>query len=380
MSIQIQTRFKISLILMAISAALTGCVDTSDSQVVNETTLPIDARIDLPCADAGLVNSDCILTDPNNPYARVNVNNETKWQLDQDAPSAKSRFYLWATALAKTPIGENQYYTAVALHALYSEGGSPNAQSQAKKAYRTFLDQFYNEQSYYWTASLDYIPDTDFNYGEYGSGSSLEGNYREDTDYQPVFQVIHGNSWGAPTAALSLHNFETGFSQKYETLVFKIKNLPTENVYVKFSMGANTGTEQALSLADYGTALEDKTDWTQVKIPLTLYPELDQYTEFGIFGGYGNGGTLLITDLGFEGDTTGNGLYKDKNNDGLAALYQTNPDRVQVAYFLRNPVGFNLISPSNGLAQLFASTEAATAELNAWGYQFNSDSSTLSQK
>jgi len=39
--------------------------------------------------------------------------------------------------------GENQYYTALSLHEVYGESGSPTTRDQAIKAYRSVLDNFF---------------------------------------------------------------------------------------------------------------------------------------------------------------------------------------------------------------------------------------------
>ena len=63
---------------------------------------------------------------------------ETEW------PLFGSCFYLWATALARRGSGENQYYTALALHELYTAAGDPIIREQAKRAYRNVLDNFFS--------------------------------------------------------------------------------------------------------------------------------------------------------------------------------------------------------------------------------------------
>ncbi|MDT8420776.1 MAG: hypothetical protein RQ754_10115 [Desulfuromonadales bacterium] len=125
-----------------------GC-GSDDGQVTNSIDLPTDSLLTLYCEDVGIYPNNCVLEDPNNPYRMVAVNDQTKWTLSDDAPSAKSRFYLWATALAHISTGENQYYVATALHELYSVGTSINAKAQAKKAYRSVLDNFYDSNTYW---------------------------------------------------------------------------------------------------------------------------------------------------------------------------------------------------------------------------------------
>lgn len=144
-------RFLLIILSLTILTAL-GC-GSDDGQVTNAIDLPTDTLLTLYCEDVGIYPNTCALEDPNNPYRMVSITEESKWVLSDDAPSAKARFYLWATALTQTPTGENQYYVATSLHELYTEGTSVNAKSQAKRAYRSVLDNFYDSFTYweaYW--------------------------------------------------------------------------------------------------------------------------------------------------------------------------------------------------------------------------------------
>ena len=140
-----------------------GC-GSGDGGGKNITTqeLPTGFSLGLECDGVGVYPEDCVLDDRRNPYATINIvefdpNDEdadNKFDLFEQIPPgpeyAKARFYFWATALARRASGENQFYTAVALHELWSAGvddgfGSPNAQEQAKKAYRACLDYFFDD-------------------------------------------------------------------------------------------------------------------------------------------------------------------------------------------------------------------------------------------
>ena len=110
-----------------------GSVDPATQTVTGEIVLPTDTLLNLYCANVGLVPTTCVLEDPENPYRETatlefDVNNPdpdqlTKFDLFIQLPAgptgAKARFYLWATALARFPSGENQWYTALALHELW---------------------------------------------------------------------------------------------------------------------------------------------------------------------------------------------------------------------------------------------------------------------
>lgn len=132
-----------------------GCGDVKEGTVQNSVELPTDSSLTLYSASEGIHPDTSILQDPANPYAKVSVNESNKWILDNTSPSPKSKFYLWATALANIPTGENQFKTAEALHALYGQGGSVNAREQAIKAYRSVLDNFFNSATYF---NATYLP------------------------------------------------------------------------------------------------------------------------------------------------------------------------------------------------------------------------------
>lgn len=147
-----------ALVLGAGATIVAGCAGEpgpNDGEVINAIVLPTDTLLNLACADVGIFTEKCVLEDPENPFSRVaiiefDVNNPdatNKFQLFNSIPSgptgAKARFYFWATALARRPSGENQFYTALALHELWDLNSDPIVQDQALKAYRSVLDNFF---------------------------------------------------------------------------------------------------------------------------------------------------------------------------------------------------------------------------------------------
>ena len=144
-----------------VSAGCSGEPDESDGRLINSIVLPTDVVLDLYCEDVGVHPETCVLDDPENPFATTtiiefDVNNpggDNKFDLFNSLPpgpsGAKARFYFWATALAQRPSGENQYYTALALHELYDANSNAIStdelvQQQALKAYRSVLDNFFS--------------------------------------------------------------------------------------------------------------------------------------------------------------------------------------------------------------------------------------------
>ena len=135
------------------------CSDT-DGTVVTNIILPSDVVLNLNCENVGVHPETCVLDDPENPFATTtiiefdpgNPDATNKFDLFNSIPAgpggAKARFYFWATALARRPSGENQFYTAQALHELFDANSNNLEQdelvrAQALKAYRSVLDNFF---------------------------------------------------------------------------------------------------------------------------------------------------------------------------------------------------------------------------------------------
>lgn len=151
-------------VVMAVGiGSLAGCGGAPDKEiggnVVDATgsiELPTDTLLNLACEDVGIWEEQCVLDDDANPFRGITIEefnlNEpdeefNKFELEDGIPAgpsgAKARFYFWATALARRPLGENQYFTALALHELYTVSRDPLIREQAKKAYRSLWDNFF---------------------------------------------------------------------------------------------------------------------------------------------------------------------------------------------------------------------------------------------
>lgn len=205
-------------------AILSGCEerDSGDGIVINEIILPTDVVLNLFCENVGVNDEQCVLDDPENPYALVatlefDVNNPdpnqpTKFDLLADIPpgpsGAKARFYLWATALARRASGENQWYTARALYELFDANSNPISKDeivreQALRAYRSVLDNFFGSVTFFGTvpASLNeqvardifYPDETGFRRLPPDNVSAVEvfamWGYRYDEDNDLVFII-----------------------------------------------------------------------------------------------------------------------------------------------------------------------------------------------
>lgn len=136
------------IIIALLVLAVLGC-DVKNGDKVSGLDLPTDYELNLFGENEGLYPDTNVLDNPQNPYRQVSITMDNFWNLYDESPSAKARFYLCATMLARIPTGEYQYFTAVSLHELYTEGGSLNAREQAKKAYRSVLDHFYGSVTWW---------------------------------------------------------------------------------------------------------------------------------------------------------------------------------------------------------------------------------------
>jgi hypothetical protein len=138
----------------------------TDGEVINGIVLPSDVVLNLACENVGVYPENCVLGDPENPFITTTIvefdpNNprqDDKFDLNDSLPpgpaGAKARFYLWATALARRPSGENQYYTARALHELFDANSNvlstdELAREQALKAYKSVLDNFWGSVTFF---------------------------------------------------------------------------------------------------------------------------------------------------------------------------------------------------------------------------------------
>ena len=138
-----------------------------DGIAISAIVLPTDVVLNLACANVGIYPETCVLGDPENPFITTTIiefdenappGTDDKFDLVNSFPpgpsGAKARYYFWATALARRPSGENQWYTAKALHELYDANSNvlstdELAREQALKAYRNVLDSFWGSVTFF---------------------------------------------------------------------------------------------------------------------------------------------------------------------------------------------------------------------------------------
>ncbi len=158
--VKTKTLYALAASLMAVTMSGCGGSAADNGQIITQVQLPTDAFSYLYCPEVGVGEEGCVLEDPANVYSRSAVTDVTKWLLLDDIDgmaSKKPMFYLWATALARLPSGENQFYTAQTLHTIFSLEQSELARDQAKKAYRSLLDNFYGSVTFDSTGQIQYF-------------------------------------------------------------------------------------------------------------------------------------------------------------------------------------------------------------------------------
>ncbi len=124
--------------------------------------------------------------------------------------------------------------------------------------------------------------------GEWSSGSTLT-ELTDDPDFARVMMVEPGTSWGAPSSCISFSEIGN-FQPAYDAIVFKIKSDDLTAINVKIPE-----VELTYAFAD-GTALGN--GWFEIRAPMSEFVgTVAGSTQFGVLGGYGNGGTFYITDV-----------------------------------------------------------------------------------
>ena len=128
----------------------------------------------------------------------------------------------------------------------------------------------------------------DISIEEWSSGSTLT-ELTDDPDYGRVMQVDPGNLWGAPSSCIAFAN-SGEFESNFDAIVFKIKSTDLTAILVKVPE-----VELTYPFAG-GTDLGN--GWVEITAPLSDFVGTEPgNTQFGIHGGYGNGGTFFITDV-----------------------------------------------------------------------------------
>jgi len=132
---------KFSLIGLVLAA--TACGDNGQYEFGFNTT---GIEFELFDPTEGVHPSKVTLNNPRNPFRESGVSDDTKFAILGDGGNAGA-FYAWAWLLAKIPIGENQFFTAVKLRDLYesnevAEEDRDTVRRMAIDGFQALLDCF----------------------------------------------------------------------------------------------------------------------------------------------------------------------------------------------------------------------------------------------
>ena len=177
------------IVVPALGLLLAGC-NPADGTA---TGVASNDGFSLYCPNVGIAADQCVLSDPENPYANETVDDNTKKTLANAASNARGRFYVWATAQAKSQSGENQYYTALSLQELYDANANASAQAQAKLAYKSVLDNYFDASAGESTpgapiSNVD-LSETAF---DMGTGGGVNAAYAGDSSFANAIQATPG--------------------------------------------------------------------------------------------------------------------------------------------------------------------------------------------
>ncbi len=145
----------------------------------------------------------------------------------------------------------------------------------------------------------------------FGSGAVFDAAYALDVDYNPAFAVTSGEGYGAGVHVgfVAFLGYPAGFAAAYETLNFKVKDLPTGTIEVKLFGGAGDNSI-VYDVTSYAGSVPLANGWYQVSIPVSDFAAtIDSNDGFllGPLGGQAGPFTFLLTDIGFSGTAGGDG-------------------------------------------------------------------------
>ena len=132
---------KFSLIGLVLAAA--ACGDDGQYEFGFNTT---GIEFELFNPTEGIHPSKVTLSNPRNPFRESGVSNDTRFAILGNGGNAGA-FYAWAWLLAKIPIGEHQFFTAVKLRDLYesnevAEEDRETVRQMAIDGFQALLDCF----------------------------------------------------------------------------------------------------------------------------------------------------------------------------------------------------------------------------------------------
>ncbi len=145
--------------LVALLIVLTFNACSNSGELVYGSTFS-DAPLTVFDNNEGIHPSKSVLNDPNNLFARASSGALTKWNI-QSSGKRVAAFYSWATWLAHEPTGEHQYYVALNLAGIWSNGEArqedlPRVRQMAIDAYQSVLDNFLDAATYDITGTFSF--------------------------------------------------------------------------------------------------------------------------------------------------------------------------------------------------------------------------------
>ena len=131
--------------------------------------------------DEGVHPSTRVLENPRNPFVNLYVSQDTLFKLFDGGGNAGA-FYAWATALARVPTGEHQYYTARKLADIHGAQeltgvAQERLRKRAIRAYQSVLDNFPDSVSYDITGKIPFRLATLAYNGIIGLGGRVHGGW-----------------------------------------------------------------------------------------------------------------------------------------------------------------------------------------------------------
>lgn len=136
---------------------------------------------------------------------------------------------------------------------------------------------------------------------DWGSGTSIEKS-KDASGNEVYYTKDYGNGWGGPSSCVAFTKLEAGFASQYKTLNFKVKSANLNSIFVKFP-NPDEPTEASLEIEQSFDIKSGKYlggGWYQMQIPLKDFKFLSEDTEFGIHGGWSNGGNFYLSEVTFK--------------------------------------------------------------------------------
>lgn len=129
-----------------------GCDPIEKAEYLYEEDLSALTRLSLISDESGIYPSEDVLDEPQNPFVRSPIGDQTKWHISMSAPFP-AVFYCWATMLAREPTGEHQFHAANLLKLVYNneqalEPHLPIIRQMAIAGFQAVLDHFPDSVTY----------------------------------------------------------------------------------------------------------------------------------------------------------------------------------------------------------------------------------------